>query len=130
MDLIRIFFQETCWWCVPGFNSVKADGTVQYKVHMPTCCCGTQVNCCAAGCCSCKIPFYIYPPDVDSNLPNTEVGKITRLWTGFGNLLVGLSKFEIEFPADADAESKARLLGGMFLLNEIYFRNPEQGGDA
>ena len=31
-----------------------------YKIHQPTCC-GCFINCWAAGCCSCKTPFHVYP---------------------------------------------------------------------
>ena len=115
---------------MPQFDSIKPDGTVDYKVHMPTCCFGTCVNVCAAGCCNCRIPFHIYPHHVDSTQAGAETGSITRIWTGFGNLLIGVSKFEVVFPTEADVEAKARLLGGLFLINEVFFRNPENGDNS
>jgi len=58
------------------------------------------MNCCAEGCC--RIPFYIYTPEDD----NAHVGKIIKIWSGFGNELMGAHKFEVEFPTGADNETK------------------------
>jgi hypothetical protein len=50
------------------------------------------------------------------------VGKISKVWAGLGKEVMGLHKFEIVFPEDADVVNKARLIGAMFLLNELFFR--------
>ena len=37
------------------------------------------------------------------------------------NEIAGASKFEVEFPPAATPDSKARLLGALFLINQIFF---------
>ncbi len=122
-----VISQETFWVCIPTFASRKPlpENTVEYNVHMPVCffC---LPNCCAEGCCTCRIPFYIYTPEND----NEHVGKIVKIWAGLGNELLGVHQYEVEFPPGANEEAKARLVGAMFLINELFFRkndDKEQG---
>lgn len=41
--------KEQCWYCVPMFDIIKPDGTVEYRLSMPTCMGGMCVNICAEG---------------------------------------------------------------------------------
>jgi hypothetical protein len=117
--------KETCYVCpVPRFNILRADGTVQYSLHQPTCCFGLCVNCCKEGCCNCRIPFYIYSPDNDAN----EVGKIVKIWGGFAKeILTDADTFEVQFPTNQDAATKARVLGATFLINQLFFERQKGG---
>ena len=59
--------------------------------------------------------------------------EINRAAIAFGYLAFGIGKaagtdadkFEVEFPADANTNAKARLLGALFLINQLFF----EGGD-
>jgi hypothetical protein len=75
---------------------------------------------CKEGCCSCRIPFYIYIPGKQGD--NDEIGKIVKVWSGLGTeLFTDADKFELLFPTDADPGNKATLLGMLFLLNTMFF---------
>ena len=76
---------------------------------------------CAEGCCNSRIPLYVFPPG-KSGQKGHEVGKIVKVWAGFAKEFFDIHKFEVTFPPEADVESKARLVGAMFLLNELFFR--------
>ena len=56
------------------------------------------------------------------------MGKIVKVWAGLGKEVLGLHKFEVQFPDNSDVVTKARLIGAMFLMNELFFR-PEEGED-
>jgi len=75
--------QEMTWFFVPGFNVIKPDGEVEYRVSMPTCAGGMCVNICAEGLCNCRIPFYVFLPTGDTSAEN-KVGSLTKIWAGLG----------------------------------------------
>merc|ERR1711934_659751 len=54
---------ETCWYCIPNYQTQKPGNVPEFDIHMPTCMGGMCVNVCAEGFCNCKIPFYIYPAE-------------------------------------------------------------------
>ena len=110
---------ETCWWCVPQLNVVRPDGTVEWKIAPPTCMGGMCVNICAEGLCNCRIPFYVFPPE-SGTTKEEKVGYITKILGGSINT-IDATKFEVEFPPAATPDSKARLLGALFLINQIFF---------
>jgi hypothetical protein len=114
--------EETSVCLIPTFAVKRADQSLQYHVHQPTCLGGLCVDCCAEGWCNCRVPFYVYPVDSagDEDLP---VGRIVKVWSGLGNELLGVHQFECAFPHAADAATKARLMGATFLINELFFRH-------
>ena len=113
---------ETFWMFVPMLNVVGPGGDVEYKISMPTCMGGLCVNIFAEGLCNCRIPFYIFKPD-SGTTKEEKVGNITKIWAGLGSeLFTDADKFELNFPADASQESKARLLGATFLINQVCVR--------
>jgi len=115
---------ETCYFCVPQYNVQRADGSVEYKLSQPTCCGGTCVNCCAEGFCNCRIPFYIFHPDDETNAE--PKGKIVKVWSGLVNeLFTDADRFECAFPGEAGGESKARLVGALLLVNHLHFEYSE-----
>ena len=124
--------QENCWLCVPAFNVYKPDGQAEYLISPPTCLGGICVDICAEGCCNCRIPVYLYPPGSPSTDRNAKIGKIVKIWAGLGNeLFTNAHTFEVEFPKEAAADSKARILGGVLLVNEVFFQKDSNpgGGD-
>jgi hypothetical protein len=108
---------ETCWWFVPQLNVIRPDGTVEWKIAPPTCVGGMCVNICAEG--LCDIPFYVFPPE-SGTTKEEKVGYITKILGGSINT-IDATKFEVEFPPAATPDSKARLLGALFLINQIFF---------
>lgn len=124
-------FKEACWCCIPTYTVFGQDSSPKYHIHMPTCCCGMCVNVCAGGCCSCKVPFYIY--DAKEDVEGKEKGKIVKLWGGLvKELITEADTFTLEFPSDADAEMKATLVGATLMINQLYFENQDssQGKNA
>lgn len=69
---------EGCYCCVPTFKVLKEDGTHQFNIHQPTCCGGMCVDCCAEGCCNCRIPFYIFVPGASGEV-GSQSGKIVKV---------------------------------------------------
>lgn len=106
---------ETCYFCVPQYNVKNQSNDIRYHIAVPTCfiCCP---NYCAEGCC--LVPFYVYP---NGDMTH-HVGKIVRRWGSCWSQCFGVPKYSSEFPAGSSAEDKALLMGGSFLLNEIYFK--------
>jgi len=94
------------------------------------------VNVCAEGCCSCRIPFYFYPPNgkddevliSTGSTPSpaapgeTPKAQITKIWTGLGQeLFTDADTFECKCPDGADAGKKARIIGATLLINQLFF---------
>lgn len=110
--------------CVPQFDVKDASGNTKYAIHVQTCCGGCCMDCCAGGCCSMKIPFYIYDPAQDE--PGKHLGEITKVWGGLSKeLLTDADTFIIKYPTNADATTKANLLGSTFLINQLFFESQE-----
>jgi hypothetical protein len=114
---------------VPKFQISKADGTPEYMVSMPTCLGGMCINIFAEGLCNCRIPIYIYPPDATNFNAESKIGYITKIWSGLGTeLFTDAAKFEVEFPPGSAPDSKARVLGTVFLMNQLFFETDGGGG--
>eukprot|EP00284_Hemiselmis_tepida_P012541 CAMPEP_0174928860 /NCGR_PEP_ID=MMETSP1355-20121228/26493_1 /TAXON_ID=464990 /ORGANISM="Hemiselmis tepida, Strain CCMP443" /LENGTH=254 /DNA_ID=CAMNT_0016175039 /DNA_START=26 /DNA_END=790 /DNA_ORIENTATION=- len=115
--------KEMFYFCpVPKFQVLRADGSPEYLISMPTCIGGLCVNIFAEGLCNCRVPIYIYPPDATEFSTENKIGFITKIWAGLGTeLFSDADKFELEFPPGAAPDSKARLLGTLFLMNQLFF---------
>ena len=51
-----------------------------------------------------------------------KYAQITKVWGGMkSEMFTDADKFEVEFPAGSDPDSKARLLGTVFFLNMNFF---------
>ena len=113
-------FKETCWKCIPTYAIKNAADEDEFMIHMPTCCGGTMVNCCAEGCCNFKIPFYIYKANNDND--GEHVGKIVKVFGGMGKeLFSDADTFMVEYPEGISTEVKTNLLGATFMINQLYF---------
>ena len=121
---------ETCWWCIPNFTIENPQGLAEYNVHQPVCfgCC---VNCWAEGCCTCRIPFYIYPANEDgSDASDKEVGKIVKVWSGLSKeLFTDADNFEVTFPEGCSSGQKVNLVGATFLVNQLFFESDKADGE-
>ena len=56
-------------------------------------------------------------------------GKIAKVWSGLGTeLFSDATNFELEFPKEdaANYSGKARLLGAVFLINQLFFERTNQ----
>ena len=71
--------------------------------------------------CARKVPFNVF----DSQGQDTG-GIITKEYSGLAKELLQINKFSISFPANADANIKANLLGATFLLDYMVFENNDQ----
>lgn len=115
---------ETFTACVPVLAVKDAQGEVKYNLHMQTCCGGMCVDICAAGCCSCKIPFYLYEPNQDE--PGKHVGEICKVYGGARKeIFTDADTFNIKYPPNIDGTMKANLLGSTFLLNQLFFEGQQ-----
>lgn len=115
---------ETMQACVPKLAVKDAQGDIKYLLHMPTCCGGMCIDVCAGGCCSCKIPFYLYDPAQDE--PGKHVGEITKVFGGLKKeLFTDADTFKIIYPPNIDGAMKANLLGSTFLINQLFFEGQQ-----
>merc|ERR1711865_48708 len=136
--------KEQFWCCVPKFTIFGPKEEPMYDLHQPTCCCGQCVNCCAEGCCNCRIPFYLYPPEGDDNSNLIATGatcaegvdppakaQICKIWSGFtSELFTDADTFEVKCPDDADHVKKAVLIGTTLMINQVFFEGNRHGGDG
>lgn len=102
---------ETFWVCIPQYGVYDAQNTLQYHIHMPSCC-FCLPNCCAEGCC--RVPFYIYKPDLNNV---DHVGKIVKVWGSITSELIGAHRFQVEFPPDSDEFTKVIYELFLFILH-------------
>jgi len=121
-------FRENCFYTIPQFSADNAKGEKEFYIHSPTCCFGCYIDICRdaqiSKCKCCRVPFNIYNLD---NQEGEEDGEIFKVFGGLGTeLFTDADKFECRFPKNATVDQKATILGGVFLINQLYF---EGGGD-
>jgi len=102
LGLIR----QKCHPCLPIFEVQDASGNAIFEIKGPFC----QINCCN------DINFPITTND------GTEVGKITKQWTGIlKEAYTDADNFGVTFPLDLDVKLKSTLLGAVFLIDFMFF---------
>jgi hypothetical protein len=112
---------EDFYVCVPRFRVDDPKGNTEYIISSPTCMGGACVDYFAEGIFSCRIPFYVFPVGADP-VAGEEVGKIVKVWGGIATeFLTDADTFELQFPRGCTAVNKTRLLGSVFLLNQLFF---------
>lgn len=117
---------EQCYVCVPRFHVNNAAGEVEYVLSQPTCCDGLVVDVCAEGVCNCRVPFYVYDPTSSRLGKDNKIGRIVKVWSGLlKEAFTDADTFEVDFPPRATSAAKARLMGSLFLINQLGF----EGGD-
>jgi len=75
--------------------------------------------------CGCDCGCYDAEFILTSISTGQEVGKISKQWSGFGNvkeIFTDSDSFGISFPLDLDVKAKATLLGAAFLIDFIYVK--------
>jgi hypothetical protein len=117
---------EDFYYCVPKFNVLDSLGNVEFVISNPTCLNGRFVDCFNDGKFTCHVPFYIYPAastkPTDIHTGNMYTGKIVKRWNApQEQLYTDVESFELSFPSHSNSDSKARLLGSLFLINQLYF---------
>lgn len=121
--------EEEFYLCVPSFLVRDDTRRKMYRIHPPTCCLDTTVNCCTEGnpCCGdgcCKVPFWIYhAKQYDTNRNDAEpVGKIVKQMKSIKTeLLTDANAFDVVFPSDSSVEQKAILSGSAVFFNSLFF---------
>lgn len=110
---------------LPQYDIVKPDGTVEYRLHQPTCCNGYCVDCCAESFCNFRVPILLFDPNSGgSGIAGEEYGKIVKSSPGiFQTLLTDADRFEVEFPTGSDMNSRSRIMAAMFFMNQLHFEN-------
>ncbi|KAJ1464406.1 hypothetical protein T484DRAFT_1649648, partial [Baffinella frigidus] len=105
----------------PKFDVLDENGAVEYVISQPTCLDGNFVNCFAEGVFNLRMPFYVYEKGSE-HVAGQEVAKIVKVWSGLSKeLCTDADNFELNFNNVQKPVSKARLLGSLFLLNQLYF---------
>jgi len=113
--------REQFYVCVPSFSIFDGSGQQTHELKPPTCLGGLCIDCCAEG--LCRQPFRIHK--IGEPGVNIEGdGKITKIWGGImKEMFTDADTFELDFPQKADYATKARLLGAVFLLNQLFYEN-------
>lgn len=115
--------EEDFYCCVPKFNVKDSLDNVEFIISKPSCCDGMLVNCFSEGVFSCRIPFYVYPAGCRHQVSGAQVGKIVKVWGGVKELYTDVDNVEVTFPSDTNSASKVRILGSLFLINQLYFEH-------
>jgi len=112
---------ENFYCCVPMFDVRDGQGNIEYVISQPTCMDGNCVDCFAEGVFNLRIPFYVYEQGAQ-HVTGQEVARIVKVWSGLSSeLCTDADNFELNFNNVNKPVSKARLLGSLFLLNQLFF---------
>merc|ERR1711976_125267 len=96
--------------CLPIFEILDNNGNAVLKMKGPFC----AISCCG------DVNFDITTTD------GTEVGKITKQWTGLAKeAFTDADNFGVTFPLDLDVKVKATLLGAVFLIDFMFFEHAQ-----
>lgn len=102
--------RQKCHPFLPIFEVQDASGQAIFDIKGPFC----VIACCG------DVNFPISTPD------GTEVGKVTKQWTGFiKEAYTDADNFGVTFPLDLDVKLKATLLGAVFLIDFMFFEQPQ-----
>ena len=92
----------------PKYSIKDAQGNVALTIEGPMC---------TFSVCGSDVEFQVLSPD-----GSTEVGKISKQWSGFlREAFTDADVFGINFPIDLDVRMKAVLLGACFLIDFNFF---------
>lgn len=121
--------------CVPKYDVLDGSGEKRYRIRPDTCCAGClpMFRCGGNGGKCCRIPFIIRDPvtlkplmaTMSSNEDGEAKAQITSLWTGIRRACQKKNAYALHFPADADAEMKATLIGANVLIDMTVFEQDE-----
>ncbi|XP_015784442.1 phospholipid scramblase 1-like [Tetranychus urticae] len=104
------YIKQTWSLCKPKFKVCDSSGETIFRIKGPFC----IFSCCR------DVKFKVLTRDGES-----EVGCITKQWSGLAReLFTDADHFGISFPMDLDVKIKALLLGACFLIDFMYFEDP------
>ncbi|XP_053209542.1 phospholipid scramblase 2-like isoform X2 [Panonychus citri] len=103
-------YVEQSWSiCFPKFRVCNAAGETVLRIEGPFC----TFSICG------DVEFHVLSRD-----GNTQVGRITKKWSGLAReLFTDADHFGISFPMDLDVNIKAVLMGACFLIDFMFFEN-------
>jgi len=106
------YVRENCTFFIPEFSVMDENDKEVYRIVGE--CCGI-----------CTWTLHIY--DLKSGVKNEErVGVIQKTWAGVSReLFTDADNFFITFPANSTAGERALLLGGLFLIDFLFFENKQ-----
>jgi len=121
--------QYVCNLCclVPKYDVYNKAGEKQYHVAPETCCggCCIACRCGGAGSKAIYVPFLIRDPASHEPVPSKIAGmnaQINKVWSGFKKECCSdADNFQVVFPATADNDTKANLLGANILIDFTFF---------
>eukprot|EP00057_Strongylocentrotus_purpuratus_P028706 XP_011683180.1 PREDICTED: phospholipid scramblase 2 isoform X2 [Strongylocentrotus purpuratus] len=109
------YIRQSRSFASPHFDVTDANDQTQLKIRGHWCRCQTI-------CCTADIEFKIFTNDL-----KTQVGKVSKQWGGWlRENYTQADNFGVEFPADLDVKTKALLLASTFLIDFMFFENPQQ----
>ena len=104
------------WSFCPKFVIKDQLGEPVLRIEGPWC---TDSDCCG------DVEFRVV--DVQTG---EQVGLVTKQWSGMAKeVFTDADNFGISFPLDLDVKVKATLLGALFLIDYMYYEDPEQTYD-
>ncbi|RWS07767.1 phospholipid scramblase 1-like protein, partial [Dinothrombium tinctorium] len=111
------YVNQKCTVCIPNFAIKNAAKETVLIIKGP---------CITSRCCT-AVKFSVYTKD-----ENVVIGEISKYWGGiFKEAFSKADTFGISFPMDLDVNSKATLLGALFLIDFMFFESqPATGVDV
>lgn len=138
----KSFSIQGCCIFRPEFTVKNGDGEPIGRIEDPFACCvlnqkiynasdellytaGGSV--CQLGiCCPCAGDVVFDLTDTEDN----KVGEIRKVFGGCGELLLGLTKFGLSFPDDADYDTRVLLLATVMGIEMQYFEQPKNNNNG
>ncbi|XP_077998457.1 phospholipid scramblase 2-like [Glandiceps talaboti] len=110
------YFRQTVSLCAPLYELLDADRNCVLKINGPCCICQNV-------CCTDDVEFEIHSQE-------DVIGKISKQWGGiFKEAYTTATNFSLAFPLDLDVKLKALLIGGVFLIDFMYFEQKANQGN-
>jgi len=119
MGKVEVDFKCSDFYCGKQYiNVMDKHGDTRYYIKDDVCC---NKNCGAPSCC-CPVR---HMPIMNSNKEVITGAALTNVWPGCNcrGVAGGATNdnYKLDFPANASAEDKALLLGGLFLVEYVLF---------
>ncbi|XP_041377883.1 phospholipid scramblase 2-like isoform X2 [Gigantopelta aegis] len=106
----------SCW--EPRYALLDADMNMILQIKGPCCIC-------QGPCCTWDQEFNVFSKD-----ESTEVGKISKQWTGLiKEMFTDADNFGVTFPMDLDVKMKAVLLAAVFLIDFMFFEQKQNNNN-
>ena len=109
---------EDFYYCVPRFIVKDASDEEEFAIAQPSCFYDRLVNCFSNGVFLCRIPFHVYSSGIKTPVAASYISKIAK--DRIQKVHSDSDNYELVFPDHSTADSKIRLLGSLFLINQLY----------